>query len=276
MRRQPVRPLIANARMYAVTPAAGAAWRALFARVAERTGIPLEPIDHAYPAPLEELWAREDLGAAFMCGYPLATLYPNHHPIAAPVPQAPDYGGGPTYCTRFVVRADSAVRTLADTFGHRFGYTVEHSHSGWNAPRFHLLRYRRPDRQRLFAAIRGPYVTPRRVLEAVLIGEIDVAPLDAYALDLMAREEPERTASIRIIESTNRAPVPLLVASPAVDAAIRERLSSAFLALTDDTAARPHLQALLLKGFARVERSDYDVLARQAHAAEEAGYSRIA
>jgi hypothetical protein len=61
-----VTPLVANARMYAVTPAARDLWQRLFAWVAERSGIPLVYVDHAAPAPLETLWSRPDLGLAFM------------------------------------------------------------------------------------------------------------------------------------------------------------------------------------------------------------------
>ena len=49
---------IANARMSAVAPGAKAAREALFAWAAEEAGVPLQVIDHAYPAPLEALWAR--------------------------------------------------------------------------------------------------------------------------------------------------------------------------------------------------------------------------
>ena len=53
--------LVANARMYAVTPTVREAWQTLFDWVARTSGVPLEYIDHAAPAPLEALWAREDL-----------------------------------------------------------------------------------------------------------------------------------------------------------------------------------------------------------------------
>ena len=66
--------LIANARMYAVDAATAAAWSALFARVSALSGVPLEVIAHAAPAPLEDLWRRDDLGLAFICGYPTGAL----------------------------------------------------------------------------------------------------------------------------------------------------------------------------------------------------------
>src|SRR3981081_4299348 len=127
--------LIANARMYAVTPAVKAAWQDLFAFVARISGIPLAYLDHAAPAPLEALWARADLGAAFMCGFPFASAAPRPVALAAPVPSPARYGGMPRYCTDFIVRADSPFATLSETFGGRIGWTVGHSQSGYNAVR---------------------------------------------------------------------------------------------------------------------------------------------
>src|SRR5438477_4750750 len=105
--------LIANARMYAVAPAAKAAWQDLFAWIAKTSGVPLTYVDHTAPAPLEALWARDDLGAAFMCGFPFASASPRPQAIAAPILSPPRYGGRPVYCTDLVVRADSRYAVLA-------------------------------------------------------------------------------------------------------------------------------------------------------------------
>src|SRR6266516_5954309 len=108
--------LIANARMYAVTPAVKAAWQDLFAFVGRASGVPLVYLDHAAPAPLETLWARDDLGAAFMCGFPFACAVPRPLPVAAPVPSPPRYAGLPQYCTDFIARADRDPAGLKDVF----------------------------------------------------------------------------------------------------------------------------------------------------------------
>ena len=83
--------LIANARMYSPTPHAGAAWRALFEIVADRAGVALAAIEHPFPAPLEALWERDDLGAAFMCGWPYARSFRRHRLVAAPIAAPPRY-----------------------------------------------------------------------------------------------------------------------------------------------------------------------------------------
>src|SRR5258708_149357 len=147
---------IANARMYSVAPGAAAAWRRLFEWVAAESGVPLEIIDHAFPAKLEELWERPDLAATFICGLPFAKDPRALAPIVAPIPAPARYGGKPIYFTDFVVKMESQFHTLADTFGHRLAYTIPSSHSGYNAVRHHLLRYRTPEHPRLYAETVGP------------------------------------------------------------------------------------------------------------------------
>ena len=262
--------------MYAVSPAASAAWRRLIQWVAREAGADMNVIDHAYPAPLEELWAREDMGCVFMCGLPYAARSPRPRVIAAPVPSPARYGDRPIYFTDFIVRADSPHRSLEDTFDGRFAYTLETSHSGYNAARYHLLAYRTPGRVRLYAEVVGPFITPRHVLQALLDGLADVAPLDSYALDLMRRHSRDLIPAIRVVASTAAAPIPPLVASPGIPAETCAHLTSALLAAHRAPELSGVLNTLLLSGFSPVQPADYAVLVERARAAEEAGYSRIA
>src|SRR5262249_20066794 len=148
--------LVASARMYAVAPTAADAWRALLACAARAADVDLEYVEHAAPAPLSELWARPDLGCAFMFGWPFARSHPQPRLLAAPIPAAPRYEGRPIYFTDLIVRADSPFATLADTFGHRLAYTTTDSQSGFNALRHHLLAFRTRARPRLYREIVGP------------------------------------------------------------------------------------------------------------------------
>ncbi|HKS61188.1 MAG TPA: PhnD/SsuA/transferrin family substrate-binding protein [Xanthobacteraceae bacterium] len=248
--------LAANARMYAVTPAVKAAWQELFAWVAKESGVPLSYLDHAAPAPLETLWTRGDLGAAFMCGFPFAAAPAKPQALAAPIPSPPRYGGKPQYCTDFTVRADSAFTQLGDTFGRRIGWTVEHSQSGYQAVRNHLAALRAAhDAQWV-----GPLVTPRRVIDALLAGEIDVGPLDSYVHDLLQRHEPATAAMLRVIESTAMTPIPLLVASPGVADDAVARLRQTLLSCHREPELAATLDTLLLARFVAVDPADYEVL----------------
>ena len=259
--------LVANARMYSVTPSAKAAWQDLFAWVARTSGVPLEYLDHAAPAPLEALWERDDLGAAFMCGFPFASAARKPFILAAPVPSPPRYGGKPRYCTDLVVGADSAFKRLSDTFGGRIGWTVGHSQSGYNAVRYHLLG--QPTAH--YAQWVGPLITPRRVIDAVLCGEIDVGPLDSCVHDLLRRHEPETAAKLRVVESTAMTPIPLLVASPGIEGDAVARLRRALLCCHAAPEVAPTLDTLLISRFDAVDPADYAVLLCQAQAADCGG-----
>ena len=85
--------------------------------------------------------------------------------------------------------------------------------SGFNAVRHHLLRYRRERTGALFRESVGPLVTPRRVIEALMSGAIDVGPLDSYVHDLLKVHEPATVGALRTVETTVMTPMPLLVAS---------------------------------------------------------------
>lgn len=263
---------IANARMYAVTPQVEAAWQALLAHVAQDADVPLRYMPYPAPLPLEDLWSRPDLGCVLMCGYPVALRLADVTPLAAPVPAADWAQGRAVYRTDFIVRGDSRFATLADAFAGRFGWTVRHSHSGFNAPRHHLLRYRKAGRARLFAQAAGDLMTARRVLDSVVAGEIDVGPLDAFWHRLLALHRPELVADIRVVESTATAPMPAFVAAAAMPAASVMRLRAAFAA----AQAAPWFAALAaplaISGFALVTQADFTVTLQWDAEARAAGY----
>jgi ABC-type phosphate/phosphonate transport system substrate-binding protein len=265
--------LVANARMYSVAPGAAAAWKRLFGWLADAAQRRLDIVDHLAPAPLDLLWARDDLAAVFMCGWPFAREGALRPIVAAPVPLSSP--GRPVYRSHFIVRADSPFATLEDTFGRRFAYTVPDSHSGYNAPRHHLLTYRTAERPALYAATVGPLITPRRVVETVLAGEADVGPLDSYAYDLLCRHDPALMAGVRVLDSTRWVPMPLLVGSVGGDAGVARELGLVLAGAADDAAARPILADLVLAGFARPAAPDYNVTVSWDAEARAAGYAIV-
>ena len=265
-------PLIACSRMYNATPGVKAAWDRVFAFVGERSGIALDIVDHKAPAPLEALWRRPDLGCAFMCGWPFAMAERQPRIVCAPVPQPPRYGGKPVDVTDFVVRADSGFETLEETFGGRLAWTAGHSHSGYNAPRHHLLTYRTPERPRLYRDTVGPLITPRAVIEAVAVGRADVGPVDGWYLDILRRNDPDAAAGLRIVATTAPAPVPPLVAHPDLPGPELGRLRRAFLEAGQQRSLSPVLETLLIRDFDVPDAGDYGITLRRACAAIEAGY----
>ena len=263
---------IANARMYAVTPAVEAAWRELLRRVAEDAGVALEYLPYPAPRPLEELWRRTDLGAVLMCGYPVALGLAAVTPLAAPIPDAAWAGGQAVYRTDLIVRSDAPYRTLADTFGGRAGWTVAHSQSGFNAFRHELLAYRTAARPRLYAHMEGNLVTARNVLDAVREGRLDVGPLDAYWHLLIARHAPELTRGIRVLAATPLTPIPAFVSAAGAPGAQVEALRAAFAGAQRRPWFAPLAATLLIRGFVPMEAQRYAPLLEWDRAARAAGY----
>ena len=261
-----------NARMYAVTPEVESAWRALLEHVTREAGVALSYVPYPAPQPLEQLWSRPDLGAAFMCGFPIALKLAPVIPIAAPIPKAAWAGGRAVYRSDLIVRRDSPYRTLEDTFGARAGWTVGHSQSGFNAFRHQLLAYRTAQRPALYAEMVGNLVTARNILDSVRQGRIDVGPLDAYWHMLMARHAPELTADIRVLDSTPLAPMPALVAAAGAPAGMLAPLRAAFLAAASRPWFEPLGEFLLLEGFAEVTEASFATLLQWDREAKAAGF----
>jgi len=243
--------------MYSVTAEASELWRLLLSGVAKRAGVPLAVIEHSAPRPINELWRRADMGAVFMCGLPYSWAEPPPFLIVAPVPAPPEFGGRPEYFSEFVVRADSALHSLEDTFGMRLALTVPDSQSGCVAALTTLMSATRSTSGApLYREVIAPTVTPFGAISAVLNQDADVAPIDAYALRLLQRYRPELTLQLRIVARTSATPIPILVASTR-DV---EPLRDAFLAADRDAELKPLLAGLLLQGFTHPDPAAYRVL----------------
>ena len=255
-------PLIANARMYAATPAVEGLWAELLMRVAERAGVAsVRYSAHPAPAPLEQLWGRGDLALAFMCGLPFARRRHAVVPVAVPAPLDPPSDGASVYATLICARDDAPTIDLAAVPLHRIGWTAASSLSGGAALMAHLDVVGHPHAHRLFEDGAGPLVHPNAVVEALHDGRIDVGPLDSLFAALLRRHMPEALAELRTIATTRTRPAPLLVASAGIDLSVREALSAAALGIGQDRSARGLLQALRLRGFAPVDEAAYAPLA---------------
>ncbi len=268
--------MIANARMYSIDAATAAGWRALLQWVIARAGVDCEVIDYPPPQPLPALWARDDLGCAFMCGYPLVRARPAPVVLAAVRPSPARYRHEAVYWTDLVVRADSALLSATDAPGKRLSYTTEDSQSGYQAPRRFFAAFAGAAKAPLFASLVGPLITPGNVVRAVLDGEADIGPLDSYAHDLMRRHQPELTAPLRTIATTPRTPIPPLVAAAGTPLGTVSLLRAALAAIADADELADVRETLLIEGFAAVEPADYHVLQEAANEADDLGYPRLA
>jgi ABC-type phosphate/phosphonate transport system substrate-binding protein len=246
--------MIANARMYSVSPEAAVLWRRLLGAVIEHSGLDIQLLDHREPAPIDELWQRSDKAAVFMCGLPFSRSQPRPELIAAPVPSPPDFHGLPQYWSNMVVRKDSAMETIEDTFGGRIALTVPDSQSGCLAALYYLMT-----KAQTFPPYREvitPRVTPLGAMSAVIDGAAEVAPIDSYAYALLQRYRPDLTIQLRIVGRTAPTPIPPLVASHAGFDSLR----AAFLEAHEISTIQPLMADLLLQRFVHPDPRSYDAL----------------
>jgi ABC-type phosphate/phosphonate transport system substrate-binding protein len=258
--------MIANARMYSVSPEVAALWGRLLAAIIEKAGVRVSLIDHPEPQPMEALWRRTDMGAVFMCGLPFSRAEPQPVLVAAPVPSPPEFEGRAQYWSDFVVRADSDFHTVAETFGNRIAFTVPHSQSGCVAALTYFMSTQgcapatglasTDANAPLYREIITPTVTPLGALSAVVQGAADVAPIDSYALRLVQKYRPELTSQVRIVGQTSPTPIPPLVASNTDVGTLR----SAFLEAHQDATMRSLMDELLLQRFTLPDPKSYAIL----------------
>jgi ABC-type phosphate/phosphonate transport system substrate-binding protein len=166
--------------MYSVCPAAKDAWRNLIDWVMQRAGVNWEFFDWDAPKLLADLWARDDLGCAMMCGlavFVARTAGANTRSAGASLPR---YRNQSIYFSDLAVRADSNYQTLEDTFGGVLGYTLKDSQSGYFALRHHLLPLERKG-PLPYRAIVGNLMNPKGVITALAEGRVDVGRWTAIA-----------------------------------------------------------------------------------------------
>ena len=246
--------MIANARMYSVTPPVAALWRSLLAAILAGTDTPVEIVDHAPPAPISDLWQRPDKAAVFMCGLPWSLAAPQPGLVAAPVPSPASFGDQPRYWSDIVVRADSPFRAIEHTFGYRLALTTPESQSGYAALLHALMPHGRSTP--LYREIIEPRFTPLGALTAVAERKAEVAPIDSYAFALLSRHAPDLTAQVRVIMRTEPTAIPVLVASGSASPGI----AAAFLQAHEAPPVAQLMDQLLIRRFARPVSPAYDEL----------------
>jgi ABC-type phosphate/phosphonate transport system substrate-binding protein len=122
----------------------------------------------------------------------------------------------------------------------------------------------------------GNLVTARKVLDSVRDGRIDIGPLDAYWHLLIARHAPELTRGIRVLATTDVAPIPAFVAG--ADTAMDKvaRLRAAFVSAQRQPWFGELADVLLLDGFAEVDAESYARTLQWDQEAKVAGYDEPA
>lgn len=268
--------LVANTRMYGAGDRCRRLWSELVAHISYDSEVLLEMVEHAAPAPIEDLWNRPDMGLVQMCGWPFWRSSPRPNLVAAPVLDHEYCQGQPLYWTNMVVRSDETADCLEDLFERRLGWTVEHSHSGYNAPRRMLLPHFLKSGRHLFSQSLGPYNSPIGIINALLDDEIDVGPVDGYFYLLLERHRPELASKVRTIALSEPAPMPPFVASSEILAGDLEKLRQSAVRAHLTPAAKAVMADLAISRFVLPEIGFYETTETWSQQAIANGYGKPA
>ncbi|MGR9139347.1 phosphate/phosphite/phosphonate ABC transporter substrate-binding protein [Rhizobium leguminosarum] len=259
---------VACSRMYNLSPRIRGLWDALFALASSQSGIELEIIAHAAPAPLSELWARPDLGAVFMCGYPFSRMPEAARPpvLAAPVSSEAWSLDQPLYASHILVASTGPVNAVADLAAAHWGWTVRDSQSGYHAARSYLAGRFAGTMKQITTV--GPLLNPSGIVAALKDGRIDAGAIDAYAFQLLSMHEHDAIDGLRILTTTEPLPAPLLVAAQTLPVDITTALKQSLVTLHETPEGAAALERLGLRRFSAVAPSAYDILPQRADDAD--------
>ena len=215
-----------------------------------------------------------DLVMAQTCGLPLTTTLAGLglHVLAVPRYTAPGCEGA-NHRSVVVVRAASAIVTLADARGGRCAINGWGSNTGMNLLRAAVAPL--ANRGKFFSEIRvtGAHAAS---MAAVAGGEADIAAIDCVTWAHLARVQPALASCLRVVAETPALPALPLVAPRHVPAAEIAALRAALHAVAVDPALRPVLDRLLIASFAELPLAAYDVVGDLVARATEAGYPTLA
>ena len=256
--------------MYNASPRLRAGYEALLAALMDQTG--LDGVGELVREPvLPDFWQRADLLFAQTCGYPYLRLLAGRATlVATPCYDVPGCSGS-DYASAIVVRADGAIRTLADARGRVAAANDAHSNSGMNALRHAVAPLAQGGRFFGRVTWSGSHAAS---LALVRDGAADIAAIDCVTYAYLSEEDPAAVAGLTVLDWSARAPGLPLIAGSAVPGTWVRRLRAALL------APNPRLQAALgplrIAGFRYVDDAEYARVARLEEEAGRLGYPELA
>jgi ABC-type phosphate/phosphonate transport system substrate-binding protein len=140
---------------------------------------------------------------------------------------------------------------VRDTFGGRLALTTNESQSGYYAALNTLMEI--GGSEPLYSELIDPSITVPANVKVVAEGRADIASIDSYGFDLLARHVPELIEQVRVIGTTEKTPVPILACSGQPSSELRD----AFLNAHDDPANGPLMEELLLDRFVAPDTGSY-------------------
>jgi phosphonate transport system substrate-binding protein len=170
------------------------------------------------------------------------------------------------FTSKFIVPADSPVRSLSELKGKTFAFGSPSSTSGHLMPRFFLLQDGiDPDKDFARIAFSGAHDA---TVAFVASGRAEAGVLNASVMDKLLEKGDANAGRVRVIATTPPYYDYNWTVRPGLDAALREKIARAFLKLDPTDPAHKELMALQRASkFVRTTTANYDGIERAARSA---------
>ncbi len=241
--------------------------------IGQRLDAPTKFVTGLAYSTINEMLKEGVVASGFVCGLPYILAHdkdrPEVHLIAAPVMKAERYQGKPIYFSDIIVRKDSPYQSFADLKGKTFVYNEEISNSGYNMPRYYLVKN----------GLAGGYFenvlrsgSHEESIRMVAEGAADVSFVDSLVIDFDREMGYGYADQVRVIESVGPAGIPPVVISSQAPQELRDKLQNILINMHKDEQGRAILDQALVDRFVVVSDTNYDNIRHFKQTAETAGY----
>lgn len=205
-----------------------------------------------------EDFADGSIDAGFICGLSYVQLAAQQpqivEPLVAPIFSSERYQQRPRYFTDMVVRADGPVYKFTDVRDGVWAYNKKSSHAGHNVVCYTLQQMGWTTSYFRETVETGSHVQSLRM---VLNGEVDVAAIDSYVLDILLLKQPELAMQLRVIASLGPSTIPPIVVSSALHPVLKRKIYAALLSIHQHPVYSEDLRASLIERFVPVTDDHY-------------------
>ena len=215
-----------------------------------------------YAAVVEGLAAKK-IDLAWLGGFTYVQAKLRTNGEALPIVQRAE---DEVFTSKFIVPADSPVKSLSELKGKTFAFGSPSSTSGHLMPRFFLLQDGiDPDRDFARIAFSGAHDA---TVAFVASGRAEAGVLNASVMDKLLEKGDANAGRVRVIATTPPYFDYNWTVRPGLDAALREKIANAFLKLDPADPAHRELMALQRASkFVPTRSENYDGIERAARSA---------
>ena len=186
----------------------------------------------------------------------------------------PDYADIPAkYYSYTIVHKDSPITSWQDLKGKHYVYNDINSNSGYNMPRYKLLKLGATNWESYFSkvSVSGSHEESIRM---VANGRADASSVDSLVLDYDRNLGDKSALNVKVIEVlfAGGAGIPPIVVNQSVSPELRQQMEEVLVNMHKDPEGNKLLQKALISHFVKPNDSNYDFIRDMEEAAAKAGF----